>query len=78
MKKVSTKERLEIYENFFSHLHFLRHVSGNERKILEMLSVSDTVAVAKSTHDAAGKPLTEDQITSNINAALLLMKEASK
>lgn len=78
MKKISTKERLEIYENFFSHLHFLRHVSGNERKILEMLSVSDQVAVAGSTHDGAGKPLSEEQIACNINIALMVMKEASK
>jgi len=67
-KKISSKERLELYENFFQRLHFLRHVSGNEKKIIEMLSISDGVVMGHSTHDAAGKPMTEEQITTNINA----------
>jgi len=75
MKKISAKERLEIYENFFSHLHFLRYIAGNERKVLEMLAISDRVAMARSTHDAAGKPLTEEQIADNMNAAVAAMRD---
>jgi hypothetical protein len=74
-KKISNKERLELYENFFQRLHFLRHLSGNERAIIEMLAISDAVVMGASTHDALGKPLTEDQIVSNINASFDLMRK---
>lgn len=74
-KKISSKERLELYENFFQRLHFLRHVAGNERKILEMLSISDAVVMGHSTHDAAGRPLTEEQIANNTNAGFARMRE---
>lgn len=69
MKKVSNKERLELYEKFFMHLHFLRHVAGNEKGIIEMLEISDQIALSNSTHSAAGKPLTEEQMNNNVNAA---------
>ena len=74
-KKISNKERLEIFENFFQRLHFLRHVSGNEKKIIMMLVISDAFVVSQSTHDALGKPLTEEQIADNVNTALVAMKE---
>lgn len=77
VKKISSKERLEIYENFISRLHFVRHVAGNERKVLEMLSVADAVAVSFGSRNAVGQPLTEEQIATNVNAALQLMKDAS-
>lgn len=74
-KKISNKERLELYENFFQRLHFLRHVSGNEKAIIEMLNISDAVVMGESTHDAAGKPLTEEQINFNINSSFELMRK---
>ena len=73
-KKVSAKERLELYENFFARLHFLRHVAGNERRVLEMLSISDAVTMSASTHDANGRPLTEEQIAQNESAAFERMR----
>lgn len=74
MKKISNKERLELFENFFNRLHFLRHVAGSERAVLEMLSISDAVVVAQSTHDSTGRPLPEEQVTKNINEAYHLMR----
>lgn len=75
MKKISNKERLEIYENFFHRLHFVRHVANSEKAVMEMLAIADSFVVANSRHDAAGKPLTEEQIANNVNYALNAMRK---
>lgn len=68
-KKLSTKEKLEIYENFFFRLHFHRFVSMNEKKVLEMLVISDNFVNAHGTHER-----TDKDVENNINAAIERMR----
>lgn len=72
-RKISNKERLEIYENFFQRLHFLRYVAADHDRVGKMLMLSDGLVDAQATHDSKG-PLAADVIQANTNAALEKMK----
>lgn len=75
MKRVSNKEKLELYERFLQRLHFERHVSCNEKRVHEMLAMADSIVTSQGTHDYTGRPLTEDQINKNVNDALEALRK---
>ena len=70
-KRVSQKEKLEIFEAFFQRLHFHRYLSMNEKKVLEMLSIADGYVNAHATHNGERNDL---EVQNNINAALERMR----
>jgi len=72
-KKISAKERLEVYENFFHRLHFLRYVAADHERVAKLLMISDGLIDAKATHGPKG-PLDADTIQENMNNALEKMK----
>jgi hypothetical protein len=72
-KKVSAKEKIEIFEAFFQRLHFHRYVSMKQGKIHEMLELADNLVNAQARYDGTGL-LSDDVIQERINTALDKMR----
>ena len=73
-KKISAAEKLEIYENFFQRMHFLRHVAQNDNKVAAMLHIIDDLVMNQARNNAAGQPFTKEEIAANTKAALERMR----
>lgn len=72
-KKISAKEKLEIFEKFFERLHFHRYVSLKQEKIHEMLNLADNLINAQNTYEG-GVRLSPEQIQERMTAALDKMR----
>ena len=70
-KRVSQKEKLEIFEAFFQRLHFHRYLTMDEKKVMAMLALSDNYINAHSSHNGERNDL---EVQNNINAALDRMR----
>lgn len=70
-KRVSQKEKLEIFEAFFQRLHFHRYLTMDEKKVMAMLALSDGYINAHSSHNGERNDL---EVQNNINAALDRMR----
>lgn len=70
-KKISQKEKLEIFDNFFFRLNFHRYVSCNEAKVHEMLALADNYVNAHSSKMGA---TAQKEADAAVNEALEKMK----
>lgn len=73
-KKISKEEKIEIYENFFQRLHFLRHVAMDDQKVAKMLHIADNLVNNQTRMNAFGQPLDKKQVDANMKTALEAMK----